>query len=85
MRWDAVRKDHKEVHDMCQDATITEVSMEEFDVVRSKVFYFQSVQSTIIAKLKSKPSQRTELCKYEIDTSSDDNLMPIRMFEALYI
>ena len=42
------------------------------------------MQSVKIAKLKTKPNQRTEICKYKIDTCSHDYLMHIRMFQILY-
>ena len=57
----------------------------EFDMVRSKVINFHSMQSIIIAKLKSKNSQITELCEHEIDTGGDGNVMPIRRFKVLYL
>ena len=50
---DAVRKKHWEVNDMHQDAKEIDVSTKEFDLVRSKDFNFHSVQSVIIAKLKT--------------------------------
>ena len=47
-------------------------------------FQFHSIRSIIIAKLKTKTNQRTEVCEYRIDASSDGNLMPIRMLKVLY-
>ena len=66
-----IRENHREVHDMHQDAEDKEVSTEEYGMIKSKVFYYHSVQYIIIAKIKTKTSQRNELCKYEIDTSSN--------------
>ena len=61
-----------------------EVLTEKCDQARSKVFNFHCIWSIIIAKLKTKTSQRTELCKYKIDTGSVGNLLSIRMFKGLY-
>ena len=65
---DAFREKHKEIHDTCQDAEEIEVSIEKCDMI----------------KLKTKTNQITKICKYKMDTSSDDNLMLIRMFKVLY-
>ena len=35
-----VREKHREVHNTCQDAEEVEVSIEEFDVVRSNISNF---------------------------------------------
>ena len=78
---DAVREKHREVHNTSQDTEEVEMSTEEFDMVRSKVFNFQSVWSEIISKLRTKTNQRTEICEYKTDTSVDCNLLPIRMFK----
>ena len=51
---DSVRKKHRDVHEMCQDTEDKELSTEEFDVVRSKVPDFYSIQSLIVAQLKAK-------------------------------
>ena len=67
---------------MCQNAEDTEVSTEEFDMVRSTAFSFHSVQSIINTKLRT-TNQTTELCKYKTDISRDSNLMPIKMFKVL--
>ena len=40
---DTVRETQREVHYMCSGAEETEVSTEEFDMVRLKVFNFHSV------------------------------------------
>ena len=48
------------------------------------IFNFQSIQSITIAMLKTKTGQRTELCKYKTDRSSDGNLLSIRMLKVLY-
>ena len=64
-----VREKQREVHYMHQDSEDTEVSIKEFDMVRSKFFNVHSIQS-IIPNLKPKTSQRTELCEYKIDTGS---------------
>ena len=37
---DAVRKKQREAYDVCQDVVEIEMSAEEFDMVRSKVFNF---------------------------------------------
>ena len=42
------------------------------------------MQSVIIVKLKIKTNQRTEICKYKTDNSSEGNLLPIRIFKAPY-
>ena len=39
----AVKEKHREVHDTEQDAEDTGISTEEADIVRSKVFNFQSL------------------------------------------
>ena len=57
---------------------------QEFDAVRAKIFNFHSVTSVILTKLKTKSSQRKDTCKYKIDTGSDGNLMPIRMYKMLF-
>ena len=50
---DAVRKKHREPHDMFQYATEREVSTNEFDAIRSKVYNFHCVQLIITARLKT--------------------------------
>ena len=65
MTKDAVREKHTEVHIICQDAEEIGVSTEDFDMVRLKVSNFHSMQSVIIAMLKTKPSERNEICKYK--------------------
>ena len=53
---------------MCQDDEDKEVSVKVFDVVRSEVFNFHSVNSGIIVKLKTKSSQKTtDTYKYKTD------------------
>ena len=42
------------VHETCQDDWYKEVSLQEFDVVSSKVFNFYSIRSVIITRLKTK-------------------------------
>ena len=69
---------------MHQDTEDTEVSTGKFDMERSNIFNFHSVQSIIIANLKTKTNQRTEVCECKIDTNGVGNLMPIRMFKVLY-
>ena len=76
-------KRHIAVHDMHLDDEDEEVSMQESDVVKSKVFNFHSIRSVIIAKVKQKAVKRNT-CEYKTDTGSDDNLMPIRMYKMLY-
>ena len=49
---DSVRERHREVHGMCQDDGKIKMSVDECDVIRSRVFNFYSVQSIIISKLK---------------------------------
>ena len=71
-----------EVQDIHQDAG-KEVA-EEMNMVRSKAFNFHSTRSVIVPNFKTKTNHRTQLHKYEIDITSDDNLMPIRMFKELY-
>ena len=53
----------------------------EFDMVRSKIFNLYSVSN---CKAKTKGSQRTDTYKYKIDTGSDGNLMPVRMYKTLF-
>ena len=65
------RQMHREVHGTCQDLKETEISTKEFYMVRSKLFKFHGLESIGFAKLKTKTSQRTDLCKYKIDTGSD--------------
>ena len=57
----------------------------EFYKVRSKVFNFHSVRSVTTSKLKTRSSHRTETCKYQIDTGSDGNLMPIKKYKMLFL
>ena len=57
-----------------------EVTTQEFDAVRLKLFNFHSIRSAIVTKLKHKSSQRTDTYKYKMDTDSDGNLMTIRMY-----
>ena len=45
----------------------TEYSTKVIDVARSQIFYFQSVKSVMITRLKAKSS------KYKIDTGRDGN------------
>ena len=52
---------------------------------KDKIFNVHSVRSAIIEKLKTKSSQRTHTCKCKIDTDSDGNLMPIRMYKMLFL
>ena len=73
-----------EKFDMHQDAEDPEVSKDEFDIVRSRVFNVHSIQSIIIAKLKAETSQGTELCKYKRDIGSDGSLMYMSLFKALH-
>ena len=54
---DIVREKQREGHDTCQDTEDREVSTEEFDVVRSKVFNFHSDQSVIMTMLKTRTNQ----------------------------
>ena len=56
------REKHRKVHDTCQDAEEIEVSTEEYDMVRPKVFHFQSIQSVIIVNLKPKSNHRSKIC-----------------------
>ena len=49
----------------------TQVSTEEFDVVCSNIMSFHSIQSLIIAKLKT--NQASKLYEYNTDASSDGN------------
>ena len=59
---DAMRENNKEVHSMFQDAEEIEASTEQFDVVRSNVFTVYSMWLVIIAELKARIIQRTEIC-----------------------
>ena len=38
----------------------------------------------IVTKLKTKSNQKTETCQYKIDTGSDGNLIPIRMYKVIF-
>ena len=48
------QENHREVHDICQDVKEIEISAEEYDTVRPKVFNFHSMQSVIVVKLETK-------------------------------
>ena len=54
---------------------------QEFDAVRLKILNCHTLGQLIITKLKTKSSQRIDKCEYKIDTYSDGNLMPIRMYK----
>ena len=41
------------------------------------------MRSVLITKLRTKTSQNTAELDYKIDTSIDDNLMPLNMFKTL--
>ena len=56
----------------------------EFDMVGSKVINFHSIGSVLIAKLKTKSSQKTKMCEYKLDTRSHGNLMTIKMYKSLF-
>ena len=58
------------------------LATQEFDLVRSKDFGFHSVKSALIAKLKTKSSQVTEMCELKLHTGSYGYLVPIRMYET---
>ena len=72
------------VYNMYQENEDKEVSTHQFDVIWSKVFSFHSIRSEIIAKLKTKGSQKIDMCEYKIERGSDRNLMPIRMYKMLF-
>ena len=69
---------------MCQDDEDKEVSLQEFDVVRSKLFNIHSMR-LVITKLKTKSSQKVDKCGYKIYTGSDGSLMPISMYKRLFL
>ena len=81
---DVVREKDRDIHDTYQDVWEIEVPPEEFYTIKLKVFIFHNVLSVIIAKLKTKANQRAEMCEFEMVTSSDGNLIPIRTFKALF-
>ena len=81
---DTIREKYRKVHDTHQDLQEKEVSTEEFDCSKIIVFNFHSIQSIISAKLNTKTSQSNELCEYKIDTHGHGNLIPFRMFRALF-
>ena len=49
-----------------------------------KIFNIYRVRSNLIAKVIVKSSQKPEICKFKLDTGSDDNLMPITMYKSLF-
>ena len=55
----------------------------QFDAVRSKVFNFHRIRSVLIAKLRTKSSQKTEM--HKLDTGNKGNLMPIKIYESLFL
>ena len=50
-------------------------------MIRSGIFNFHSVRSVIIAKLKTKRRQRTDVCAYKTERGRDGNVMFIRMYK----
>ena len=81
---DTDREKCRTIHNMCQDAEDREVSTKYFDRVRSKTFNFYSVRSVIITKLRLRNNKNILMCKCKINTGSDSNLMPIKMFKVLF-
>ena len=67
-----------------KNSNASETSDKETDVVRTKVFNFHSVRSTIITKLHKRTSQNNTMLEYKADTGSDGNLMLISMFKSLF-
>ena len=55
---------------------------QQFDMVRSKVFNFHSLRFMINVKLKTKGSQKINLCIFKLSSRSDSNLMLIRMYKV---
>ena len=51
---EAVHQEYREVHDMYQDNNNTELSTEEYDMVKSKAFNFHSTWLIIFPNLKQK-------------------------------
>ena len=68
-----------------QDNEEKEVVKQEFDAVTSKIFNVHSIWTVIIAKLKTQRCQRADTCEYKIDTGSDGNLKPTRMYKTLFL
>ena len=78
-------KRQRAIHNTCQDDGDREVTTQEFATVSSKVFYFHSIRSVIITKLKTKSSQKADRCEHKIDTGSDGNLLTTRMYKDLFL
>ena len=72
------------MHDICYIDEDREVATQVFDTVRSNIFNFKSVRSVIIAKLKTKCSQRSGACEHKIGIGSHGNLMLIRMYKMIF-
>ena len=77
------REKCRDIYNMCHDAEKTDVTTQEFDMARSKIFRFHTVRLVISSKLKTKIYQRTETCEHNIDIGTDGNLMSSTLYKAL--
>ena len=50
----------------------------------SEIFNFHRVRSVITAKLKTKSSQKVQMYKFKVDTGSNSNLWPSKVFKLLF-
>ena len=55
----------------------------ELDVVRPEGSNVQSIISVLIAKLKTKCSQKQK-CEYKLETGSSDNLLPFSIYKMFF-
>ena len=78
------RKRHRVVYKTCQETGQTEVSVRDFDIVKSNIFILHGVRLVMIARVKTKTTQTTKICEFKKDTGSDGNLMPIWIFKVLF-
>ena len=56
-----------------------------FDSVRIQYLNFDSVISVIFTKLESSTSQRRACIRNKIDSGANNNLMPFKIFNTLFL
>ena len=59
-------------------------NIRNFDLVNIRYLNFESVRSVIFTKLESSTSQQRNQITYKINTESDGNLIPFRVFKTLF-
>ena len=85
MTREAGRKNYRAIHKTYINMKETVASARASDTLRSKFSMSHSVRSVIAASLRTKNYQAKTTCKYKIDTGSDGNIMPIKMFKVLFL